>query len=226
MAVANYLPGLSGPKVSVSLISFKNNEEDAQAALQPAEDTAPAGHVLSWFCKPTNIHEQFDVQVAANPSYHRYHVDNCYIRNDADVVSVMEPAFTTLPTQRSFTMWYPMAPGNRKMQQSGVMKNMSVSMYTDHYFAVYALCEEEGGDTECSKWVRDVFNLVQLHSTGAYLGDADFQFRTTKYWNDENARRLMQIRKKWDPEGVICGYLDKGDNSGTQGLKNVNEWGL
>ncbi len=60
-------------------------------------------------------------------------------------------------------------------------------------------------------------------SVGAYLGDSDFQQRKTKFWTAENAARLMKLRKKWDPKGVICGYLDVGDKSGIDGLDN-GEW--
>jgi hypothetical protein len=30
----------------------------------------------------------------------------------------------------------------------------------------------------------------------------------------------MQIRRTWDPKGVVAGYLDKDDKSGVQGLPN------
>ena len=62
---------------------------------------------------------------------------------------------------------------------------------------------------------------VKSHSVGAYLGDSDFQVRQTRYWADDNAKRLMKIRRKWDPHGLICGYLDAGDVSGVNGLTNA-----
>jgi hypothetical protein len=65
---------------------------------------------------------------------------------------------------------------------------------------------------------------VEKHSVGAYLGDSDFQIRRTKFWENSKAKRLMNLRRKWDPSGCICGYLDEGDNSGTAGLENVHEW--
>jgi hypothetical protein len=65
---------------------------------------------------------------------------------------------------------------------------------------------------------------VERHSVGAYLGDSDFQVRKTKFWADENAMRLMEIRRRWDPAGGICGYLDREDISGTQGLDNAHQW--
>jgi hypothetical protein len=65
---------------------------------------------------------------------------------------------------------------------------------------------------------------VEKQSVGAYLGDSDFQVRGTKFWDDSKARRLMELRRKWDPEGMISGYLDQGDRSGLSGLEIVHEW--
>jgi hypothetical protein len=65
---------------------------------------------------------------------------------------------------------------------------------------------------------------VEKHSVGAYLGDSDFQVRRTKFWGNEQGKKLREIRKNWDPKGTICGYLDDGDKSGVEGLGNVHEW--
>ena len=67
---------------------------------------------------------------------------------------------------------------------------------------------------------------VKKHSRGSYLGDIDLQARATKFWGDEQAKKLMDIRRKWDPHGVICGYLDAGDKSGVVGLDNKLDAGV
>lgn len=138
--------------------------------------------------------------------------------NDADVTTVLEKAFTTLPHRKSFALWFSMAPGSRR-----AMPDMALSMQSDHYFALYTVWENESDDERCRNWVRDVMKDVAPSSEGAYLGDSDFQQRRTKFWTDEKAERLMVLRKKWDPKGVVCGYLDAGDRSGTEGLDN-KEW--
>jgi hypothetical protein len=104
------------------------------------------------------------------------------------------------------------------------LPDMALSMQSDHYFALYTVWQEEKDDPRCLEWVRNVMTRVEKHSVGAYLGDSDFQTRKTKYWANKNAMRLMEIRRKWDPEGRICGYLDQGDKSGTKGLDNAYQW--
>ncbi|KAK7414034.1 hypothetical protein QQX98_007066 [Neonectria punicea] len=224
VAVGNNIPGRAGGHITILLLTLKNNEEDARAALQPAQDSAPPGHVISWFAKESSLLQEYDDQHAANPNGHRYAVDNGYIKNDADVISVMEKAFTTLPTEKTFALWYSMGPGSRRSAAKGTMPDMALSMHTDHYFAAYSIWENEYDDKRCQGWVKSVFAQAHEHLEGSYLGDADFQVRGCKFWADEQGKKLMDVRKKWDPRGVVAGYLDDGDKSGAGGLSNENEW--
>ncbi|KAM5349870.1 hypothetical protein ACJ41O_006375 [Fusarium nematophilum] len=224
VTVGNCIAGRTGEHTTVLFVTFKNSEEEARAALQPAEDSAPPGHVITWFCKETSLAKEYDDQHAANPDGHRYAVDNCYVRNDADVVSVLEKAFTCLPSPKSFALWYSMSPGSRRSAETGTMPDMALSMQSDHYFALYCIWENESDNYRCQSWVRHILNEVERHSEGAYLGDADFQARRTRFWGVEQGEKLMNVRRTWDPRGVVAGYLDEGDRSGVNGLENVNEW--
>ncbi|KAM0558075.1 hypothetical protein ACHAPJ_005242 [Fusarium lateritium] len=224
VAVGKHMPGREGEHTMVLFVTFKNSEEEARAALQPAQDSAPPGHVLTWFCKPTSLAEQYDDQHSANPEGHRYAVDNCYIRNDADVVSLLKESFTSLPTKKSFTLWYSMAPGSRRSVENNTMDDMALSMQTDHYFAAYVVWEDRVDDPKCQSWLSHIFKEIEQESEGAYLGDADFQKRLTRFWAHDQGKRLMDIRRKWDPQGVVAGYLNQGDQDGVNGLENVNRW--
>ncbi|KAJ4258817.1 hypothetical protein NW762_007904 [Fusarium torreyae] len=224
VAVGKHMPGREGEHTMVLFVTFKNSEEEARAALQPAQDSAPPGHVITWFCKPTSLAEQYDDQHSANPEGHRYAVDNCYVRNDADVVSLLKESFTSLPTKKSFTLWYSMAPGSRRSVENNTMDDMALSMQTDHYFAAYVVWEDQVDDPTCQSWLSHIFREIEQESEGAYLGDADFQKRLTRFWAHDQGKRLMDIRRKWDPQGVVAGYLNQGDQNGVNGLENVNRW--
>ena len=97
---------------------------------------------------------------------------------------------------------------------------MALSLRTDHYLAIYTIWKDEKDDERCETWVRDIMKDINKHSRGSYLGDIDLQVRTTKFWGDEQGKKLMDIRRKWDPHGIICGYLDADDKSGVMGLDN------
>ncbi|EKG10776.1 FAD linked oxidase [Macrophomina phaseolina MS6] len=217
--VASYPPGSEGIVHTVLFVAFKNDPEEARRALQPAQDSHPAGTVHEWFNRETSLQDQYKDQGAANPEGHRYRVDNAYISNDADVASVLEEAFTTLPTKKTFSLWYSMSPGTRRP-----LKDMALSMQTDHYFATYSIYEDAKDDDLASSWVKKVMAGIERHSEGAYLGDSDFQVRRTRFWGEKQGVKLMELRRKWDPKGTICGYLDEGDKSQQNGLANVHEW--
>ena len=183
----------------------------------------PGDPVVRVFCQETSLAEEYDDQRSANPEGHGYTVDNCYIRNDADVVAVLKESFTTLPTKKSFSLWYSMAPGSRRSFKDGTMGDMALSMQTDHYFAAYTVSEDTAEDAICHGWTHRILKQMEPHAEGAYLGDSDFQVRQTMYWGSDQGRRLMEVRRKWDPQGVVCGFLDDGDRSGTLGLTNTAE---
>ncbi|CAI7600614.1 unnamed protein product [Penicillium discolor] len=218
-AIAHYPDSDSEMVFFVLFVTMKNEPDEAEAALRSAQETRPVGTIEEWFCQEDSLEKQYINQAEKNPEKHRYCTDNAYIHDDADVPAVLEEAFTTLPHKKAFSLWYAMNPCSWRK-----LPDMALSMQSDHYFALYTVWEEERDDPRCQEWVRNVMKKVERHSVGAYLGDSDFQVRKTKYWSDENAMRLMEIRRSFDPHGRICGYLDQGDLSGTKGLDNAHQW--
>ena len=211
--------GIHEPCIMPLFVTFKDSEDEARAALAQANKSRPDGALLELVNQPTSLAKEYQNQAAANPKNHRYCAENAYICNDADVVTVLEEAFTTLPHPKAFSLWYSMNPCSRRS-----LPDMALSMQSDHYFALYTVWENESDDARCKAWVRDIMTKVERHSEGAYLGDSDFQVRRTKFWTDENATRLMELRRQLDPLGIICGYLDVEDGSGVNGLANDHEW--
>jgi hypothetical protein len=185
-------------------------------ALQRAEESVPDGFLEKWFARPTTLTNEYSQQALANPEAHRYCCDNAYVDNKSDVAEVLEEAFTTLPTRKSFALWFSMAPTSRRP-----LPDMALSLHSDHYFAIYVVWEDVYDDGRCQSWARSIMRDVAPQSIGQYLGDADFQVRNTKYWGAEQGRKLTAVRKRWDPFGKICGYLDSGDHSGANGLTNA-----
>lgn len=227
--LALHVPEREAPVVMANFLAFKSTRAAGEAALRPLHDDArrPAGAFVESFAAPTSLPAQYAPQEAANPEGHRYCSENAYVRNEADVPAVLREAFTTLPSRKSFALFLSMNPTSRRGHyMAGVddVGSMALSMQSDHYFALYTIWEDEKEDEKMVGWVQDVMKGVERHAVGSYLGDADFELRRTKFWRDENATRLMEIRRQWDPQGRICGFLDQGDGSGSKGLKNEFEW--
>ncbi|EXF82045.1 hypothetical protein CFIO01_00559 [Colletotrichum fioriniae PJ7] len=233
-------PGQTTPQIMANFLSFSANPE----ALIPLHSSHPSRPLATVFATPTSLPQQYVDQDASNPPAHRYISENAYVSNDADVPKVLKKAFTQLPTPQSFALYFSMNPCSRRVQQqqqqqgetstsasngtsNGVAKSMpdmALSMQSDHYFALYTVYPDAEDDERCQGWVSDVMAGVERHAAGSYLGDADFRYRRTKFWGDEQGKRLMEVRKVWDPKGRIAGYLDTKDGSGVEGLKNEFEW--
>lgn len=197
-------------------LTFKDSEHDAKAALSPANTSFPAEPLVQWFCQETSLEKEYVSQSHANPSGHRYFCDNAFIDEEADISTVLEKALTTFPTKETYAFWYAMNPWSKKP-----LPDMALSLRTDHYLALYTICKDKGEDKTCENWVKDVMGVVKGYSHGSYIGDIDLQARTTKFWGNEQGAKLMELRRKWDPKGIICGYLDAGDQSGVTGLDNT-----
>lgn len=85
-------------------VAFKETEEECKEVLRHANETKPDGYLFADVNKQTSLFQEYRDQANANPPDHRYCSENGYVKNDADVVSVLEPAFTTLPLPRSFAL--------------------------------------------------------------------------------------------------------------------------
>ncbi|KAI1880603.1 hypothetical protein JX265_000843 [Neoarthrinium moseri] len=215
VGTSRYLEGEDEISMIAAFTSFKPNREEAEKALKPIHDSRPSNSKFEIYCGTTSLAQQYVNQGEANPKNHRYCAENAYIENDADVPAALEKAFTTLPSKKAFSLYFSMNPTSRRP-----LPDMALSMQTDHYFAIYTVWENEADDERCTNWVRSTMREMKKHDTGSYMGDADFQVRGTKFWSQENGKKLMEIRRKRDPKGRICGYLDSGDKSGIKGLAN------
>ncbi|KAF4338444.1 FAD binding domain protein [Fusarium beomiforme] len=215
VAVSAVPPGMTERCIIAHFVVFKHTEAESQEALSPANRGRPDGCLVEIVNEPTSLAQEYVDQDKANPEGYRYCAENGYVKNDEDVVGVLREAFTTPPHPKSFCLWFAMAPCSRR-----TLPDMALSMQTDHYFAAYTVWEDEQDDKRCQTWTREVMKNIAPHCAGSYMGDFDFQVRQTKFWTDDKAKKLMEIRRRRDPDGRICGYLDAGDASGVNGLEN------
>jgi hypothetical protein len=171
-------------------------------ALQQIDDSHPAGTVAHHFYEETNLYMEYKHKARSYPRHHRYCVDDSFLKNDADVVEILEKAFTTLPNKKSLVLWNTMVPHSQSE-----LPDMALSIHSDHYFAMYGICEDEGEYPGCESWVREVMTDVSKHEIGVYLGEFDPQARRSQVWGKEHTKRLMDIRRQWDPKARFCNYL-------------------
>jgi FAD/FMN-containing dehydrogenase len=197
--------GHARPALVVDGVSFDGGP-GALAAL----GTCPvAGKALvSKIAQPVTIGELRAEQLRANPEGHRYTVDNAYLAGEtSSLIPAMTPAFTELPTAKSFSLWFDLAH-----LPARPLPDMALSVQTDLYFATYVVGEEPAQDAACRSWINERLHRLEPFSAGCYLGDSDLTIRPDRFMSDAAWDRFRQIRAARDPGRLFAGY-DCADES-------------
>jgi FAD/FMN-containing dehydrogenase len=195
----------------VALVSSPAEAAEALAPfrLSPALDRA----LLVLDTVPTTIDEQRKRQLVDNPEGHRWAVDNAWLTGPAaDVVPAVRRAYTTLPTEKAFTIWFSMAPLRK-------LPDMAFSLQSEIYLASYVAWESPDDDERCVSWLGRAMADLEPVTVGQYLGDGDLARRQVRFMSDEAWARLQQVVADRDPDGLFVGYL-----AGPDGATNRNHW--
>jgi FAD/FMN-containing dehydrogenase len=202
------------PVLLVTAVALVAGQAEADAELAPFRTNPALGRALMVLdAAPTTLEEQRKRQLEDNPEGHRWAVDNAWLSGPVDqVLPAMRRAYTTLPTEKAFTIWFSMAPGRP-------LPDMAFSLQSDVYLASYVLWEDEADDEANQAWLRDVMADLEPVTAGQYLGDGDLSRRQVRFMSDEAWTRLREVRAARDPEGLFAGYL-----AGPHGARNANHW--
>jgi hypothetical protein len=195
----------------VALVDSPAEGWDALAPfrLSPAVDRA----LLVLDAIPTTVDEQRKRQLHDNPEGHRWAVDNAWLTGSAaDVVPAMRRAYTTLPNDKAFTIWFSMAPLR-------TLPDMAFSLQSEIYLASYVVWESPDDDERCTSWLAGAMADLEPVTVGQYLGDSDLSRRQLRFMSDDAWARLQQIQADRDPDGLFVGYL-----AGPGGATNGNHW--
>lgn len=192
----------------IILLALSDDKTLVEKLLRSAEDSRPNGALSASVCQETNIQREYDHKAMAYPIGKRYKADNVFLRKDVDIVSLLEPVFTKLPTRQSLSLWSSMRPRSNQP-----LTGMALSMQSDHYLAVYTIWENEADDAQYGAWLSSIMEQLEPQSVGSYLGEYDFQARPSKCWGTEEYQKLVEIKRKWDPDNRICGCLGLEDST-------------
>ena len=100
------------------------------------------GPIVAKVAQPVTIAELRAEQMRANPEGHRYTVDNAYLAGPADaLIPALTPAFTELPTAKSFSLWFDLAHLPARPLSAEGLPDMALSVQSDLYFATYVVGE-------------------------------------------------------------------------------------
>jgi FAD/FMN-containing dehydrogenase len=189
----------AGPVLVVDGVSF----DGGPGSLAALDGCPVAGKaLLRKTAQPVTFGELRAEQVRANPEGHRYTVDNAYLAGATGaLIPALTPAFTDLPTAKSFSLWFDLAH-----LPARPLPDMALSVQGDLYFATYVVCEDPSQDALCRSWVDGTMRRLEPFSDGCYLGDSDLTARPARFMSDEATDRLRRIRAARDPVRLLAGY--------------------
>ena len=202
------------PVLLVTGVALTDDAAEADRALAPFRDNPALDRALMVLdAVPTTLEEQRKRQLEDNPEGHRWAVDNAWLSGPAArVVPAMRRAYTTLPNDKAFTIWFSMAPLRS-------LPDMAFSMQSEVYLASYVVWEDEADDERHRQWLASVMADLEPVTVGQYLGDGDLSRRQVRFMADDSWARLQQVCAERDPEGLFVGYL-----AGPDGARNANHW--
>ncbi len=202
------------PVLLVTGVALVDDAAQADAALAPFRDSpALAQALLVLDAVPATMAEQRRRQADDNPEGHRWAVDNAWLRGPAEqVVPAMRRAYTTLPNEKAFTIWFSMAPLRE-------LPDMAFSLQSEIYLAAYVAWLDPAEDERHQAWLTSVMADLEPVTAGQYLGDSDLSRRQLRFMSDDAWARLQRIRAQRDPDGRFAGYL-----AGERGADNRNHW--
>ena len=197
--------GVSHPGTVLLLhtTAMVSSADEAVQLLRVFDSGPVAGRELGQVRGPTSIDEENRAQAEQSPEGYRYAVDCAWTDAPASVLAPVLARMWGELEDRSFSIWYGWAP-------QGGLPDMAFSVQGNVYVATYAIYTDEADDERYRSWVHDRTGQLARHGVGVYLGDTDFTRRQDRFLSDENYRRLLEIRARWDPEGRFVSYLSAG----------------
>lgn len=203
-----------GHLLAVTGLALVDSRADGDAALAPLWSCPVAGRALV-----RDVQEHPDLgfhradQALANPEGHRYRVDSAWLSGTpGQVVPALRRTFTELPSSKSFSIWFSMAPLRE-------LPDMAFSMQSEIYNATYLVYEDADDDEAYRAWLAERMTELQAVTVGQYLGDSDLAQREVKVLGDAHFARLQEIRAERDPDRLFTGYVARGVDP-----TNLNHW--
>jgi FAD/FMN-containing dehydrogenase len=200
---ATRLPRPSGPPVLLlHTTAMCDTLEEAERVLVPLAACPIAERAISHERGPTTIEAENEAQALQNPEDHRYAVDCTWSDAPArELAPHLRALWSELPTEHSFAIWYGWAP-------AGPLPDMAFSIEGRAYLATYAIWSDPADDERHDDWVVGrTRSLAASVGKGVYLGDTDFTRRPDRFVSEASFRRLEEIRRRRDPDGLFCSYL-------------------
>ncbi|WP_162460758.1 MULTISPECIES: FAD-binding oxidoreductase [unclassified Mycolicibacterium] len=190
----------------ISAYTFADDINQAKEHLAILE-TAPGldRALLHQSAQPTSPAQLYGIFDLMYPEGRRYLSDNMWIENasSTDLWREAKQIIDTLPAAGS-SVW--LIPGT-SMGPNKDDRDAAFSMQSTFSFQIYAAYNDSAQDQAMLAWHNDAINRIDPYSLGAgYVGDSNLFLHPVAVLHPDNAARLEQLRRKYDPTGRFFSY--------------------
>lgn len=131
----------------------------------------------------------------------RWHVDNVWLDGPIEpALPALKLIAETQPPEPSHVLWLNWNPIDRQMP------DMSFSMESRTYLALYGGLRGKKGTPEDREWATKGAKSLQACSPGSQLADENLARRATTFMRQDNLERLESLRAKYDPQGLFYSF--------------------
>jgi FAD/FMN-containing dehydrogenase len=200
-AKVGFTPGLDDRMVSLTATAFctKETGDDLLAPLEaiPFRNRA----VRSAVNRETTIAELYELADRLNPPGLRWALDGIWADGDvATILDAAKPMLTRIPEGVAFVLW--MLWGSYPERE-----NACWSAQAKVYLSPNAGWRDPADDLVHEQWVHGTLASIQHLSRGLQFSDNNIADRPDQGLSPENAERVEQIRKAYDPGGAFNTYM-------------------
>lgn len=154
------------------------------------------------------IHIFYKATMAHYPANYHYGVDNMWTHAGIDdLLPHIRTIAQTLPPAPSHFLWLNWYPG-------ALDTDMAYSKEDNIYMALYGCWKEEENTSRYAHWASDRIKEMQHLSSGIQLADEGLHRRKDKFLSDAHFRKLQEIRKRRDAQGVFMPWHSHGFEEG------------
>lgn len=190
--------------VSVSAVAFADTPDEARELLAPMSEANSLGNpVIREEVRPETFNSLLDRVDRLYPPC-RAAVDTFWF--DLPMEEVMAryvDHFAAAPSPLSNVLC-------EVKPKPIILPDMAYSMRRLTYLSPYSLWLDENDDEANIAWMKRTQEILAPLSVGHYVNEADLEAgpeRARRSYTEQNWQRIMDIRQKYDPNGVFHTYL-------------------
>jgi len=200
----------NGKVAMVTATMFADSPEEAKPALHALDSCPILDKCLKKsVAEPTNFEALFDASGGLWPGNLRNNVDALFSNaSTADIFRKVQEHLPTCPSPKSVFMFAIFTGANVPVPTP---KDVAFSMTAHHYGGPWTMWDTPAEDAANKAWHAKCVELLKPLLVGHYVSETDTVGHPA-YAKDSyvpaNWERIVELRKKHDPDGVFFAYSD------------------